>query len=157
MFDLDLPWWEFALRGAITYMALLVLVRLSGKRTVGQFTPFDLIVVLLLSEGVSAGLTGGDDSVGGGLVVVSTLIGLNLLVAFATSRSRRLEILFDGTPVLIDRDGELFQAVLRRHHISQGEIQKSLREADCDLQEMRYAFLETDGTISIQKTSGGRA
>ena len=96
MFDLDLPWWEFALRGAITYAALLVLVRISGKRTVGQFTPFDLIVVLLLSEGVSAGLTGGDDSVGGGLVVVTTLIGLNLLVAFATSRSRRLEILFDG-------------------------------------------------------------
>lgn len=157
MFSLDLPWWEFALRGAITYAALLVLVRLSGKRTVGQFTPFDLIVVLLLSEGVSAGLTGGDDSVGGGLVVVTTLIGMNLLVAFATSRSRRLEILFDGTPVLIGRDGELFHAVLRRHHVSQGEIQKSLREADCDLKALRYAFLETDGSISIQKTSGGRS
>ncbi|HIV73084.1 MAG TPA: hypothetical protein H9903_19265 [Candidatus Aquabacterium excrementipullorum] len=155
MFDLDLPWWEFALRGAITYAALLVLVRISGKRTVGQFTPFDLIVVLLLSEGVSAGLTGGDDSVGGGLVVVTTLIGLNLLVAFATSRSRRLEILFDGTPVLIGRDGAFFPAVLRTHRVGEGEIQKSLREADCDLHQMRYAFLETDGTISIQKQQGG--
>lgn len=154
MFALDLPWWEFALRGAMTYGALLVLVRISGKRTVGQFTPFDLIVVLLLSEGVSAGLTGGDDSVGGGLIVVTTLIGLNLLVAFATARSRQLEILFDGTPVLIGRDGQLFQGVLRRHHIGAGEIQKSLREADCEQSEMRYAFLETDGTISIQKKQG---
>ena len=154
MFELDLPWWEFALRGAITYAALLVLVRVSGKRTVGQFTPFDLIVVLLLSEGVSAGLTGGDDSVGGGLVVVSTLIGLNLLVAFATARSRKLETLFDGSPVLIGRDGEFFPRALKQHHIAQGEIQKSLREADCEPQQMRYAFLETDGTISIQKKQG---
>jgi len=54
MFDVDLPWWEFVLRGAIVYCALLVLVRVSGKRTVGQFTPFDLLVVMLLSESVSA-------------------------------------------------------------------------------------------------------
>lgn len=151
MFDLDLPWWEFIVRGAITYVALLVLVRVSGKRTVGQFTPFDLIVVLLLSEGVSAGLTGGDDSVGGGMLVVSTLIGLNLLVALATSRSRRLEVLFEGNPVLIGRDGEFFGPLLERHRIGDGDVQKSLREADCDIHEMRYAFLETDGTISIQK------
>jgi uncharacterized membrane protein YcaP (DUF421 family) len=154
MFDLDLPWWEFILRGAITYAALLVLVRVSGKRTVGQFTPFDLIVVLLLSEGVSAGLTGGDDSVGGGLLVVTTLIGLNLLVAMASSRSKRLEVMFEGNPVLIGRDGQFFEQVLKRHHVGDGDVQKSLREADCDLHEMRYAFLETDGTISIQKKRG---
>lgn len=154
MFDLHLPWWEFILRGAITYGALLVLVRVSGKRTVGQFTPFDLIVVLLLSEGVSAGLTGGDDSVGGGLLVVTTLIGLNLLVAMASSRSKRLEVMFEGNPVLIGRDGQFFEQVLKRHHIGDGDVQKSLREADCDLHEMRYAFLETDGTISIQKKRG---
>lgn len=154
MFDLHLPWWEFVLRGAITYAALLVLVRVSGKRTVGQFTPFDLIVVLLLSEGVSAGLTGGDDSVGGGLLVVTTLIGLNLLVAMASSRSKRLEVMFEGNPVLIGRDGQFFEQVLKRHHVGDGDVQKSLREADCDLHEMRYAFLETDGTISIQKKRG---
>ncbi|RRS06054.1 DUF421 domain-containing protein [Aquabacterium soli] len=154
MFDLDLPWWEFILRGAIIYGALLVLVRVSGKRTVGQFTPFDLIVVLLLSEGVSAGLTGGDDSVGGGLLVVTTLIGLNLLVAMASSRSKRLEVMFEGNPVLIGRDGQFFEQVLKRHHVGDGDVQKSLREADCDLHEMRYAFLETDGTISIQKKRG---
>lgn len=154
MFDLHLPWWEFILRGAITYGALLVLVRVSGKRTVGQFTPFDLIVVLLLSEGVSAGLTGGDDSVGGGLLVVTTLIGLNLLVAMASSRSKRLEVMFEGNPVLIGRDGQFFEQLLKRHHVGDGDVQKSLREADCDLHEMRYAFLETDGTISIQKKRG---
>ena len=151
MFDLSLPWWEFMLRGAITYVALLVLVRVSGKRTVGQFTPFDLIVVLLLSESVSNGLTGGDESTAGGLLVATTLIGLNLLVAWATSRSHQVERLFEGTPVLVGRDGAFFAQVLRQHRVGQGDVERSLREADCDLHDMKYAFLEVDGTISIQK------
>ncbi|MGE5452757.1 MAG: DUF421 domain-containing protein [Acidobacteriota bacterium] len=152
MFHMNLPWWEFAVRGAITYAALLILVRVSGKRTVGQYTPFELIVVLLLSEGVSPGLTGGDNSVAGGLIVVTVLIGLNWLVAFATSRSERLETLFDGSPVLLGRNGEVFTSALRRYRVGLGEFNKTLREADCEIAKMRYAILETDGTISIQKT-----
>lgn len=151
MFDMDLPWWEFALRGAVSYFALLILVRVSGRRTVGQFTPFDLVVVLLLSEGVGAGLNGGDNSVAGGLLIAATLIGLNLLVSVATSRSRKLEVLLEGTPVLIGRDGEFFVPLMRRYRVGHGDISKSLREADCEPSEMRYAFLEPDGTISIQK------
>ena len=107
MFDMDLPWWEFIARGAVIYLALLVLVRLSGKRTVGQFTPFDLVVVLLLSEAVSNGLSGGDDSVSGGLIVAATLVGLNFGLALLTSRSRRAEELLEGREVLLGRNGVL--------------------------------------------------
>lgn len=151
MFELDLPWWEFILRGTIIYGTLLVLVRASGRRTVGQFTPFDLVVVLLISEGASAALSGGDNSVGGAMLIVSTLIGLNLLVAWATSRSRRLEALFEGEALLVGRDGRFFDALLRRHRVSDEDVKRSLREADCELAEMQYAFLEIDGTLSIQK------
>lgn len=151
MFELDLPWWEFVLRGTIIYATLLVLVRASGRRTVGQFTPFDLVVVLLITEGASAALSGGDSSVGAALLIVGTLIGLNLVVAWATSRSRRVEALLEGEILLVGRDGRFFDAVLRRHLVSQADVERSLREADCDLQDMQYAFLEVDGTLSIRK------
>ncbi len=154
MFDMQMPWYEFVLRAAIVYVVLLVLVRVSGKRTVGQFTPFDLLVVTLLSESVSNGLTGSDESVSGGLIAAATLIGLNLLLAIATARSRRLEKISEGSPVLIARDGVLFKDVLRRNHVGPTDFDKALREADCDLEEVRFAFLESDGQISVLKKGG---
>ena len=105
MFDMELPWWEFIVRGLAVYLLLLVMVRLSGRRTVGQFTPFDLLVMLLLSEAVSNSLSGGDDSVGGGLIIAATLILLNTLVALLSTHSRRMSVVLDGTAVLLGRDG----------------------------------------------------
>lgn len=151
MFDLSLPWWEFIVRGVAIYCALLIMVRLSGKRTVGQFTPFDLLVVMLLSESVSPGLTGGDESLAGGLIVVVTLVGLNLAIAFITARSRKAADVVEGSAVLLGRDGQIFQAALRANHVAESDMEQSLREADCRLEEMRYAFLEADGKITILK------
>jgi uncharacterized membrane protein YcaP (DUF421 family) len=151
MWNLDVDWWELLLRGAIVYVALLVMVRLSGKRTVGQFTPFDLLVVMLLSEAVSDSLRGGDESITGGLIVAAMLIALNRAVAWSVAHSRRAEHWVDGAPVLIGRDGQFFDAVLRREHLSRGDVEQSLREADCTLAQLGSAYLESDGTISIQK------
>lgn len=154
LFQFEGAWWEVPLRAAIIYLTLLVLVRLSGKRTVGQFTPFDLLVVMLLSEAVSSGLNGEEKSVGAGLLSALTLIALNVGVAALTSRSERLQTLVEGRPVLIGRDGDIFRDVLRKHHVPLGDVQRALREADCDLQDMRCAFLEADGQISILQNSG---
>lgn len=151
MSEFDTDWWELVARAVLVYGALLVMVRLSGKRTIGQFTPFDLLVVMLLSESVSNALTGGDDSLPGGLVSAATLIVLNGVVGLATARSRRVERLVDGEPVLIGRDGTLFESVMKRHRISEGDMQRALREADCALHEVRCAFLEADGSISVLK------
>lgn len=149
MFDLSLPWWEFVVRGAAVYAALLLMMRLSGKRTVGQFTPFDLLVVMLLSESVSPGLTGGDESLVGGLIVVVTLVILNVAIAFVTARSRKAAEIVEGSAVLLGRDGQLFKEVLRRNHIADSDVEQALREADCPLKQMKYAFLEADGKITI--------
>lgn len=149
MFDLNLPWWEYIVRGAATYAALLVMVRLSGKRTIGQFTPFDLLVVMLLSESVSPGLTGGDESLAGGLIVALTLVALNVGIASITARSRKAANLVEGTAVLLGRDGKIFMDALRRNHIAESELEQSLREADCPRDKMKYAFLEADGKITI--------
>lgn len=151
MFSLSLAWWEFPLRAAVIYAALLLLVRLSGKRTVGQFTPFDLLVVMLLSESVSNGLNGGDESVTGGLITAATLILLNVVAAFATSRSKAADKLLEGVPVLLGKDGKTFADVLRRHRVSESDMQKALREADCSPEQMESAVLEADGQISVAK------
>jgi uncharacterized membrane protein YcaP (DUF421 family) len=151
MFDMDLPWWEFVARGAAVYSFLLVMVRITGKRTIGQFTPFDLLIVMLLSEAVSNSLTGGDESLSGGLIIASTLIALNVIIAVATSRSRRIADLVDGRPVLLGRDGKIYDDVVKKCRVAEGDVEQALREADCPLHKMRCAFLEPDGKITIQQ------
>lgn len=140
MFELDTPWWEVLTRATVIYAALLMLVRLSGGRTVGQFTPFDLLVVMLLSESVSNGLVGGDQSLLGGLMAAATLIALNMVVALVTSRSFRAQEWVEGRPVLMGRDGEIFQEVLKRHRIPMRDVERLLREADCDLKDMKCSW-----------------
>jgi uncharacterized membrane protein YcaP (DUF421 family) len=151
MFDMDLPWWEFIARGVAVYAVLLLMVRISGRRTIGQFTPFDLLVVLLLSESVSNSLTGGDNSLVGGLIIAATLILLNMLVALLSSRNRSLAAVFDGSPVLLGRDGQFFDNVLKRCRIAEADLEQALRQADCPRDHMQCAFLEADGEITIQK------
>ena len=151
MFDMDLPWWEFIVRGALVYLALLVMVRMSGRRTISQLTPFDLLVVMLLSESVSNGLSGGDDSVSGGLIIAATLIVLNGGIGLLSARSRKVEALVEGDVVLIGRDGVFFDKIMQRNRIGEADIEQALREADCARHEMQCAFLEADGGITIMK------
>lgn len=149
MFDLDVPWWELVLRASLIYLALLVMMRLSGKRTVGQFTPFDLLVVMLLSEAVSNGLAPGEDSVPGALISGGTLMVLNVVIAMATSRSEKIARLVDGEPVLLGRDGVVFRDAMRREHVARGDVDQALREANCPLDKMKCIFLEANGQITV--------
>lgn len=154
MFDLQAPWWEFIVRATIVYLVLLVMVRLTGKRTVGQFTPFDLIVVMLLAEGVSGSLTAQDESLPGGLIVAATLVILDVAIAFATARSRRIDAFVEGSPVLVGRDGKIYKDVLKKQRVAYSDVEKALRAADCDLEDMRMAILEADGNINVMKKEG---
>lgn len=151
MFELSVPWWEFIVRGSIIYLVLLLMVRLTGKRTVGQFTPFDLIVVMLLSEAVSGSLNAGDESLGGGLVVAATLVALDMVIAVLTARSRKADTAIQGSPVLIGRDGVIYDEVLKRQRVPRSDVERALRGADCDIEDMRMAILESDGDINILK------
>ena len=155
MFQMQAPWWEMVIRAAVIYGALLIFVRISGRRTVGQFTPFDLLVVMLLSESVSNGLAGEENSVTGGIISALTLIAMNIAVAYVTARSTRVQTLVEGNAVLIGKDGRLFRDVLKRERVPLSDVEQALREADCDLSEMRRAFLEADGQISVLKCSSG--
>lgn len=151
MFVLDLPWWEFVLRGAIVYLVLLVAVRVSGKRTIGQFTPFDLLVVMLLSEAVGGSMSGGDESLVGGMIVAFTLLGLNVIISYTASRNVQLENMLEGREVLLGRNGKLYDDVMKKHRIGRNEIDRVLHANDMDLDDLELLILETDGSINATK------
>src|ERR1700747_2657299 len=98
MWNMSLVWWEFVLRGIIIYVFLIVILRVSGKRQVGQLAPFDLVLLLVLSNAVQNSMNGGDNSLVGGLISALTLIALNYTVGFATFKSKRLEAIIEGRP-----------------------------------------------------------
>src|SRR4051794_25468826 len=114
MWKLALPWWELVLRSSVVYGFLLVLLRLTGKRQVGQLAPFDLVLLLVLSNAVQNSMNGGDNSLIGGLISAFVLVGLNHAIGLATFRSKRLEGLIEGRPQLLVHNGRLFEEVLSR-------------------------------------------
>ena len=157
MFELAMPWWEFVLRACIVYFILLTMIRASGKRTMGQFTPFDMLLVVLLGNAVQNALLGQDTSVGGGLLLALTLIVLNWGVGFVSARSPKVEAMIEGSPVLLARDGKVYKEVLRRELISRADFDRALREAGCiAIDDIQSAVLETNGHITIvAKTQSG--
>jgi uncharacterized membrane protein YcaP (DUF421 family) len=152
LFEMSMPWWEFVLRAIAVYLAVLVLVRLTGKRTVGQFTPFDLLLVVLLGTAVQNSLIGDDVSLLGGLILAATLLALNWGVGFDTARSPRADRWIEGEPVVLARNGEVFQQVLRRQNVSRADFESAKRKADCgDDARIAIAVLETSGAITVIK------
>lgn len=150
MFTLEQPWWELIARAAIVYVILMVLVRLSGKRTVGEFTAFDLVVVLLIAEAAQGALTGGDESVPGGLLLAATLIALNYCVGFVSARSERIDALVEGEPAVLIRNGRRDDRALRKNNIPVSDLEEAIRRAGfTSAQDVRLGILETDGEITI--------
>src|SRR5438094_988702 len=113
MWQLSIPWWELILRVVIIYAFLLVLLRLSGKRQVGQLAPFDLVLLLILSNAVQNAMNGGDNSYTAGVLSAATLVAVNGLVGYATYRSKWLEGLVEGRPKVLVHNGRVYEAVLR--------------------------------------------
>lgn len=144
------PWWEFVLRAALVYGFLLVTLRLTGKRQVGQLAPFDLVLLLVLSNAVQNSMNAGDNTVGAGFILVLTLLALNAGVGWLSWRSKRAELWFEGKPVILVHDGRPDEGALGRERITRHELMAAVRQAGAsDLQEVRYAILETNGRINV--------
>lgn len=153
LFELAMPWWEFILRAGAVYAGLLVMVRLAGKRTVGQFTPFDMILLILLGNAVQNALLGEDVSLLGGVILAATLIGLNYLVGWIAARSRRVQVLVEGSAVKIAENGRVDYLLLRKEAVSPADFDEALRRAGLkDQADVESAWLETDGSITIRKS-----
>jgi uncharacterized membrane protein YcaP (DUF421 family) len=147
----SVTWWELILRAAIVYAFLLILLRVTGKRQIGQLSPFDLVLLLVLSNAVQNAMNGGENSVTGGLISASTLIALNYLLGWATYKNKRVELLVEGRPEVLIHNGKLFTDVMERQQLTHHELDSALRTAGCScVDEVRMAVLENDGQITVQ-------
>ena len=150
LWALSLPWWEFVLRGAIIYAFVLLLLRLTGKRQVGQLAPFDLVLLLLLSNSVQNAMNGGDNSVLGGILSAVTLVAINYAVGFVTFRSKKFEALIEGRPQILIHNGQVDEQVMRDAQMTHHELDAALRRAGCACAaEVKFAMLENNGEVSV--------
>jgi uncharacterized membrane protein YcaP (DUF421 family) len=142
-------WWELGLRALAIYIALLIALRLFGKREVGQFTLYDLVFILLVANALQPAITGPDTSVSGGIVLIIALVGANFVVG-RLDRTRRFHNLFTAGPAVIIKDGKYIGSVMEREGVTEDECAMAIREHGmADVKDVQLGVLESDGTISI--------
>jgi len=141
-----------ALRTTVIYLLVLAGVRLSGKREVGQMTPFDLTLLLLLSNSVQNAMTGPDTSLVGGMVAATVLLLLNYLVANLSGANRRFRKFIQGQPSMLIHDGQIIESHMAKEHVSMDELQRAMREHGIsDYHQVAIGVLEVDGSMSFLK------
>ena len=145
-----LPWWELLVRGIIVYVFLLGLIRRTGRRQTGMLTPFDFILLLILSNTVQNAMNGGDNSLGGGLFLAGTLIGLNWVMLLLSRHFRWAQWALVGRPLFLVRDGVVMEKEMHRERITHHELMAALRAAGCpNIELAKDVILETNGTFSV--------
>jgi len=150
MWNITVPVWELVVRSVIVYVFLIVVLRLTGKRQIGQLAPFDLVLLLVLSNAVQNSMNGGDNSLVGGLISAATLIAVNYGIGQATFVNKRLEALVEGRPELIIHNGRVFEEAMRHAQLTHHELTAALRQAGCTCaDEVQAAILENNGSISV--------
>ena len=150
MLNMSVPWWELIVRSAVVYAALIFILRISGRRQVGQLAPFDLVLLLVLSNAVQNSMNGGDNSLVGGLISALTLITLNYWVGFATYKSKRLEAFIEGRPVMLIHNGRVLEDVLASTQVTHHELDAALRQFGyACIDDVQRAILENNGSITV--------
>jgi uncharacterized membrane protein YcaP (DUF421 family) len=143
------PWWELIVRAVVIYLALLVCLRIFGKREVGQFTLYDLVFILLVANALQPAITGPDNSIVGGLVLIVALVLTNAGVA-RLDRIQRFHRLLAAPPAVIIQDGKYLTDVMKREGVDQEEVETAMREHGvAEVKEVQLGVLEPDGSISI--------
>ena len=154
MWGLSFPAWQFVIRAAVVYIAVLVLLRLGGKRQIGQMGAGEFVAILLISNAVQNSMNGGDNSITGGLLLAAVIIVLSVLIAYLTFKSKKLENLIEGRPTLLIHDGKMLEKNLDRELLNVHELKAILRRQGIhDISDIHAAILESDGYISVTKKS----
>jgi uncharacterized membrane protein YcaP (DUF421 family) len=142
--------WEVCGRTAVIYLVLFVFLRLLGKREVSQFTPFDLVLLLTLSNAVQNAMVGDNTSLQAGIAAAATLMAVNFCLTMFLLRDRKARRWFEGTPTLLVRHGKVEWGNLRREHLSLDDLSASLREHGVEHpKDAELAVLEVDGSVSV--------
>ena len=151
MFHLPLPILEKLARPVIIYLVLVVLLRLFGKRELAQLNPFDLVVLLSLSNTVQNAIIGDDNSVTGGIIGAFGLLAINWLVVRVLFRSPRLTRALEGRSTVLIRDGQLDTQAMNRESLSREELLSVVhRQGFEDFHKVRKCELEPNGTFYVE-------
>lgn len=154
LWNLSAPWWHFLLRGLLVFGFVLFFLRLSGKRQIGQMTPFDLVLLLLISNAVQNSMNGGDNSITAGALLAVTLIGADLALGAITRHNRKLATIVEGQPELLVHNGRVIEHALQRAGMTRHDLLASLRISGvASLEQVHAAVLETNGHISVLERS----
>jgi len=142
---------ESVLRATAVYVFLLVLFRLSGKRTLAQVTTFDFVLLLIISEATQQALVDGDNSMTNAFLLVATLVALNIVFSEIKQRFKAAEPVLDGLPLLIVEHGKLLHDRMAKERIDESDVLDAAREHHGleRLEQIKYAVLERNGKISI--------
>ena len=150
MWNLSIHWWELIARGLFVYFFLILILRSTGKRQIGQMSPFDLVLLMVLSNAVQNSMTGGDNSITSGIILAVTLVLANWTVGKLTSSSKVMEELIEGDPQVLFHNGIVYEKVLKDAQVTRQELIAAVHKAGyADLEAIRAAILENDGTISV--------
>src|SRR5437899_4827794 len=156
LFQLSIPWWHLVVRVALIYIIFFIGLRLFGKRELGQFTTFDLVLVLLVANALQPAITGPDQSVTGGAIIVAILLVFNRAVAMLRSRWPWFDALIEPPPTVVVADGQISKTALDKEGLSETDVEMAIREHGVDkLSDVKEAVLENDGSISVVTKGSG--
>jgi uncharacterized membrane protein YcaP (DUF421 family) len=151
MFQLPLPILEKLLRPVVVYLVLVILLRMFGKRELAQLNPFDLVVLLSLSNTVQNAIIGEDNSVTGGIIGAFSLLAINWLVVRVLFRSKKLTRVLEGRAAVLIRDGQLDQRAIERESLTREELQDVIhRQGFQDFHQVHRCELEPNGTFYVE-------
>ena len=159
LLKLGVPFWELILRSAAIYAVFFIGLRVFGKRELGQFTIFDLVLVLLVANALQPAITGPDNSITGGVIIIATLLLLNRGISFLRSKWPAFDHLIEPPPTVVVQDGKLIKKSVEKEGLSEDDVMMALREHGVEkVEDCKLAVLENDGSISVvdKNSSGGR-
>lgn len=146
-----IPIIEKVARSVIVYFFLIVILRLAGKRTLGQLTSFDLVVLLLLSNTVQNAIIGNDNSLSGGLIGAAVLVALNYLIVRSLYKHKRAERVIEGGVTILLRHGKFLDDNMKRQLITHSELEAAARRQGIQkMSDIRVARLELGGAVTFE-------
>ncbi|MDX5346955.1 MAG: DUF421 domain-containing protein [Hymenobacteraceae bacterium] len=142
---------DSVIRGLAVYIFLMIIFRISGKRTLKDITLFDFVLLLIIAETTQQALLGDDFSIINSFVLISTLVIADIGISLLKQRSKKVERLLDSVPIIIVENGNLIQERTEKERIDKSDILEAARKLHGleRLEQVKYAILEKDGSISI--------
>ena len=150
MWHMSLPWWQFIVRSTVVYIFVLLLLRIAGKREIGQMGAAEFVAILLVSNAVQNSMNGNDGSVTAGLMMATVIIVLSMFTAWLAYKYPSARKVIEGEPVLLIHNGRLVHSNLKKVLMTEGDVLTALHEQGVhSINEVSSAILESDGKISI--------